>query len=527
MIRLAFRRSRRAGVLWGYVFAAFVASSALTYRRVYPTTADRQRLATTFGANHAAAALFGPAAELQTVAGFTAYKVFMSLALMGGIWGLLIATRLLRGEEDAGRWEMLLSGPFRAGRATAATMAGLGISLVVVWAFTAMVTIAVGRSSTVRISPGAACFLGLVLVLPAVLFAVVGALASQMAPTRRRAAGYAAVALGLAYALRLLADSGIGLHWLAWTSPLGWVELTRPLVGSDAAPLVPIFAFVAVAAGATVVLASVRDAGAAVWPERTRARTRAASVDSLDRLGYRLMRSQWAAWSVGIAAGGVLMGLVAKAAGSTISGSSVQEIFARLGARGSGAYTYLGIAFLFLTVLVAFEGVGQVSALTAEESEGRLTHLLAAPVSRSRWYVSRVVPAVVLIGVGGLLSGLGTWLGAATEHAGVSMPRLLGAGLNLVPVALLAVGVGAAVFGWWPRWSSPAAYAVLVWSLLVELLAGFLTSGGHWLLDTSIFHQIASAPAVAPDWSTDAVVAALGLVGLIAGWIGFVRRDLV
>ena len=66
--------------------------------------------AAAYGANHATSALFGPAPGLDTVAGFTAFKVSMSLMVLGGVWGLLTATRLLRGEEDAGRWELLLAG---------------------------------------------------------------------------------------------------------------------------------------------------------------------------------------------------------------------------------------------------------------------------------------------------------------------------------------------------------------------------------------------------------------------------------
>ncbi len=34
----------------------------------------------------------------------------MFLMVLGAVWGLLTATRLLRGEEDAGRWELLLAG---------------------------------------------------------------------------------------------------------------------------------------------------------------------------------------------------------------------------------------------------------------------------------------------------------------------------------------------------------------------------------------------------------------------------------
>ena len=72
---------------------------------------------------------------------------------------------------------------------------------------TAVVTIAVGRSSKVDIDVGAAMFFALVLVASAVMFLAVGALASQLAATRRQAAAYGGAALGLSYALRLVSDS--------------------------------------------------------------------------------------------------------------------------------------------------------------------------------------------------------------------------------------------------------------------------------------------------------------------------------
>ena len=56
------------------------------------------------------------------------------------------------------------------------------------------------------------------------MFVAVGALCSQLAATRRQAASYASIFLGVSYAIRMVADSGIGLHGLVWASPLGWAE---------------------------------------------------------------------------------------------------------------------------------------------------------------------------------------------------------------------------------------------------------------------------------------------------------------
>jgi ABC-2 type transport system permease protein len=100
--RLTARKAVRSGVVWGYIFGALIASSAVSYTRIYTTQAARDALAAAYGANKATSALFGPAPRLQTVAGFTAFKIGMTLMLLGAVWGLLTSTRLLRGEAAAG-----------------------------------------------------------------------------------------------------------------------------------------------------------------------------------------------------------------------------------------------------------------------------------------------------------------------------------------------------------------------------------------------------------------------------------------
>ena len=222
------RKAVRSGALWGYVFGVVVASSAISYTRIYKTQADRDHLAAAFGSNKASAALFGPARQLETVAGFTAFKSLMTLMLLGAIWGLLTSTRLMRGEEDAGRWELFLAGQTtRRGAATQA-IGGLAIGVAMLWLVTAVITVLTGQYSTVDIAAGPMLYFSVVQVATPVMFLAVGALTSQVAPTRRRAATYAGWFLGLCYAVRMIADAGIGLHWLVWVSPWGgWNSCNR------------------------------------------------------------------------------------------------------------------------------------------------------------------------------------------------------------------------------------------------------------------------------------------------------------
>ena len=524
VLRLTARRAVRSGVLWGYVFGLYVATQALAYASSYRTVAQRAGLAKEFGSNAGVSALVGPAHDIQTVAGFTVWKCLAVLAVVGAVWGLLTATRLLRGEEDAGRWELLLAGQTTRRVAAAQALVGLACGVAVLWTVSAVITVVVGRSSKVDISAPGALFLAVAVVAAAAMFLAVGALASQLAATRRQASAYAAAALGVSYALRMVADSGTGLGWLRWTSPLGWVEELQPLTAPHPLALLPIVGLIAVLGFLAVRLAGERDLGSSMLDDHARSAPHTRLLSGPSGLDLRLARPTLAGWGVGIAAYGLVLGLVAKSAGSAISSSSsLTRAFSRLGAIGAEAY--LGVAFLLMAVLVAFVASGQISSARAEEAEGRLDHLLVRPVSRWSWLVGRLGVVTVVLLLGGLVAGVFTWLGAASQQSGVSFGTVLQAGLNVVPPAVCILGLGALVFGIWPRASTVATYGVLVWSFLVELVGG-IVGLNHWVLDTSVFHQMAAAPAVSPDWTSGGVLLAVGVVAGLAGVIAFNFRDL-
>jgi ABC-2 type transport system permease protein len=524
---LTAKKAARSGALWGYFFGICVASSALTYLSSYKTAAERDTLAANFGANTALAALFGPAHELQTVAGFTAFKVIGFLSIVGAAWGLLAATRLLRGEEDAGRWELVLSGQTTRRGAAAQALLGLGTGLVVLFVVTGFLTVLTGLSAKVHFGIGESLFFALALVCSAAVFLAVGALTSQLAATRRQAATYAGYALGACYALRMMADSGVGLDGLRWATPLGWVELLQPLTAPDWVPLLPLAALVTALSAATVHLAGTRDLGTSTFPDRPNAAARTRLLNGAAGLAARLMRPSLAAWSVALAATALIFGRIAKPAGAAISGSnSIGTVLSNLGAHGAGARAYLGVAFLIMAIMLGFVAANQVTAARREEASGRLEHLVVLPLSRWSWLRGRVLEAVTVLVVGGLGVGVFTWLGAASGHSGLPVASLVNAGLNIVPPALFVLGTGIFVSGTWPRATSVAVYAVISWSVLVTVIGGF-ADNSHWLLDTSLFHQMAAAPASAPNWASNGIVVAIGAVIAIIGGFAFQHRDLV
>jgi ABC-2 type transport system permease protein len=519
------RQAARSGLLWGYVFGIVVASSAISYTRLYRTQAERDHLAAVFGSNHAASALFGPAPQLQTVAGFTVFKSFMTLVILGGLWGLLTSTRLLRGEEDAGRWELVLCGQTTRREAAEQGLGGLAAGVATLWAVSALLSVLAGQYSKVGIAPGPMLYFALTLVSTPLMFLAIGSLTSQLGATRRQAAAYAGWFLGACYGLRMVADADVGLHGLVWVSPLGWVEQLRPLTSPEPLAFLPIIGFTAVVGGLAVHLAGARDLGASTVPDRVHARARTGLLFGQVGLTLRLVRPAVAGWTLALAATGFVLGLIAKAAGTTMAGSSVQTVFSRLGVPATGSRAFLGVTFLIVAVLVAFLAAGQVTAARAEEAQGRLDHLLVRPVARLYWLAGRIGVGAAAVMIGAVVVGLATWVGASTQGDGVSLSTLLAAGLNVVPPALCLLGIGVLALGVWPRATSYAVYAVLTWSLLVEVVGG-IGAINHWVLDTSIFHHMAAAPAVAADWGSGASMITVGVAGAVVGALAFRVRDL-
>lgn len=317
--------------------------------------------------------------------------------------------------------------------ATVQALGGLGAGVFTLWALTGLITVLVGLSATVHIAAGSGLFFALAMVATAVMFLAVGALTSQLGATRRQAASYAAAFLGVSYAVRMIADAGVGLHGLIWASPLGWVEELRPLTVPQPLALLPIAAFTVLLAAIAVHLAGTRDVGASILPDRASTRARPLLLTGPTGLAIRMMRSTVIGWWVAIAVSGLLFGLIAKSAGGTISGSSVRQVFSKLGAPGTGAEAVLGVCFLLLAVLIAFVAAGQITAARSEESEGRLDHILVCPVSRSSWLGGRLLVAVAVLVLSGVAAGVFAWAGAASEHTGLSFTTLLEAGVNLVP----------------------------------------------------------------------------------------------
>jgi ABC-2 type transport system permease protein len=520
LARRAFRDARVRTIAFGYLFAIYSYVQPVAYRDAYPTLSSRLAFARSFADNKVVRLFYGEPHDLLSVSGYAAWRIGGTLAIFAAIFGLLAAVRALRTEEDTGRMELVLAGIVGRRTAYLSAMAAIAAGIVILW-FAEFVGFVAGG-----LPVGGSAYLALATVSVVPVFVGVGAVASQLAPTRRMALELGGAVVGLLFLLRVIGDTASGLGWLRWATPLGWAEELRPFAGSH--PLVLVLP-----AAATVLLlmlaariAAGRDIGTGVLPARDSAEARLRLLSSPNAQALRSERGSLIVWLSGVGAFAYILGVIAK---SSSSAGISKNLNRELGKLGSGSIVtptgYLGFTFIFFVLAVSLFACAQIGAARHEEADQQLETLLALPVSRRGWLGGRLLLAACAAAAISLVAGLLTWVGAESGGVGVSLPKLIEAGANCLPVALLFLGLAALAYAIVPRASAGIAYALVTVAFLWDLV-GSLLGAPRWLVEVTPFAHIGLVPA--QPFRAAAAVVMLGIAvssALAATWI-FQRRDL-
>lgn len=524
-------RMMRTGAVWGLVFGLYVYDNAYAFDTIARNASLRHQLLNTMASNAGLKALLGDTQGITTRGGFTDWRAIGVTALVASIWGLLAATRTLRGEETAGRWELFLAGATTQRRAAAGALAGLGTGVLAMYVMTALLTALVGVRRNVAISLGQSLFFALAVVAGAAMFAAIGAVASELMPTRARAAGVAGTMFGVAFMLRALGDAASGSHWLVYASPLGWVEQLHPLTGAQPLWLLPIFGLVAACAVATILLAD-RDLGASVLADKDTAAPRTAMLGSPLLFALRMSRAVIISWLLATAVAALLYGSLAKSTGQAFASSGALRKFtgnlthvAQQQLQLAGTRVFAGIIFLILMTLIMAYVASAIGKVREDEAEGYVDNLVVRSISRQRWLSGRAGLILAVLLAAGVLGGVSFWIAAASQHAGLSFSELLLAGINSAAPAALLLGIGVLTLGFVPRLTSITCWGLLAWAFLLDML-GSAIKVNHWLMDASLLYHPALAPAVNPNWRIACTYLAIGCTAALLGGWRFTRRDL-
>lgn len=520
LARRTFRDARVRTISFACLFAVIAYIQPVGYRDAYPALSSRLAFARSFADNKAIRLFYGVPHNLLTVSGYTAWRVGGTLSIFAAVFGLLAAVRALRTEEDTGRMELVLAGSVGRGTAYLSALAAIaaGVLILGLAEFAGLVLAGLPAGGSAELALATAS------VLP--VFVGVGAVASQLASTRRMALELGGAAVGLFLALRVIADTSSAAGWLRWATPLGWAEEVRPFTGAH--PIV-----LALPAAATVLLLAVaariaagRDIGTGVLPARESAEPDLGLLSSPTLQALRSERGSLIVWLSSIGAFAYITGVIAKSTSTAGISKSLRHEVAKLGTGSIVTPTgYLAFVFIFFILAVSLFVCAQIAAARHEEAGERLETLLSLPVSRRGWLGGRLVLAVGGAGAISLTAGLLTWAGARSGGVSISLAGMLEAGLNCLPVALMFLGIAALAYAIVPRASAGLSYGLVTVAFLWDLF-GSLLSVPHWLVQATPFAHVGLVPA--QPFRAGAAVIMLVIAAasaLAAVWL-FQRRDL-
>jgi ABC-2 type transport system permease protein len=517
--RAATRQARRGTLVVAVICGGMAGFVAVQYRGLGGALGADSL--TALAENPAIRTLFGPPVGLDTAGGFTVWRTGTVLAVLVGSWAALTATRLTRGDEEAGRWDLLLAGRLRLTSLVVRVLAVLLAASAVVGAAAGLGLLLAGAGLLGSVLFGAG------LAGTGMLGAALGVLAAQLFADRRSASGLAVAVLLGGLLARMVADQVPTLAWLSWLTPFGLLGRAAPFAADRALPLLALATLVSVVALVAAGLASGRDVGRGRLAGRERRTTPSRLLTSLPGLAVYRTRGPLTGWAAGAMAYFLLIGLLASAMTDFLRDNpffadlAAQAGFAQLGSvRG-----YVAALYTLLAVAIGAFAASRVAATAADESAGRLALLYSRPVARARWAATE---AAVITGAAIILAaaaGLAAWVGTAWVDAELGVLDALAGALSVLPVALLCLGAALAALGWAPS-------AVLAWGVAPAV-------GGYLLLvladtfgwaDTirwfSPFAHLDDVPA--EPWNVPGalgmltVAAALG----VAGCLRYARRDL-
>ena len=500
--------SRIAILAWGLGIGAI---APLIFTLVPTLLADSEARASVLAlTRHPAIRVFAEPVDVLTPGGYATWRLALILPLLG-IWALLATSRSLRGEEESGALDLLLSLPRSRFHVATAKLLATGLALVLIGGLIGIAAFAGGQLTGAGISLTAAMLFGLNAALLASVFGGCALLVSQFTRGRRSAAGFTGVLLGLSVMMTSAGRAIPGAEWVGRLSPLYYFERSKPLVNVvDPLAMLTMAALAAVMSVAGVALFLCRDVGGHIAvPVRRQPGIaghgavlplRSPLLQSLFTQSLAALAVPLASWGLALAVyTGGMTAILQQAQRNLFelleSVASRGPMYAELVARLTGGRDAtmnarsLTAIFTIVAVLVAGLAVTLASRWASDEEEGCFDLLLATPHRRQHLILAHFAAlAMALVVIAGLIFA-STAVVAWMQGFVLDRIRLAEAALGMVPIGLVVAAAGYLLAGWL---RSRSVTGILTGLLLGSFLVTLLGPLFHWprlLMQLSIFEQ--------------------------------------
>jgi ABC-2 type transport system permease protein len=484
--------------------------------------------------------------KLYTAGGYLTYKVGFTILVMA-IWPLLAGARMLRGEEERGSMDALLSLPETRAKVAIQKVLAMWTALLGMGLLIGLFAYAGGVSVKADYGFGDSLLYGLNLTLICAVFGSIALFISQFTEDRGAAAGITGGLLVLFIVMDMVhrVIAGPGAEFISRLSPVYYYNLSKPVItsyGANPGALLVLFALTVLLAGAAIWLFVGRDIGAAVaWlrlPERQISPANALPVNdwSLRSIYARSLRkilvpTFW--WALGFVAFSAWMVVIVKQIEAGLAefakGSPfLQGFVSSLG--GSNEITnatFLSAIFSFLPLLLMAYAVTQASAWSSDADNGRYELVLAAPQSRLTLILARFAALATGTVVISLLTLASIEISSVANGIKLDGGNLAAATLTLIPLALLMAALGYLFSGWVVTAVDTGllSFLLLVWYFVNYI--GPDLKWPEWTQRLSAFYYYGNPLLKGLPLGSMLLVIGVGAVALILASARFMRKDML
>ncbi len=481
--------------------------------------------------------------SVETPGGYLTWRIVPNLGILLAVWALLASSRTLRGEEESGSLDMLLSLPTSRMRTVVAKVAAITAALLLAGLLIGLLTAATaGAVQDANYGLAESLILGLNVALLALFFAALTLFLSQFTRERGAAAGLAGGILGLSF---LLDGMGrvVGNEALRRVSPFYYYGLSKPLVatyGANPGAMAVLLVGALVLSAAAIGLFVQRDLGAPALQLTLGGGSRTASAPSRNALPagdwtlrsvyMRTMRSLavMTFWVAAVVASyGVLTTSLTKSAERLFidfyKGTPFAGLFANAGSNGDASF--IAVFFSFLVAAPAIYALMLATRWASAEENGRLELVLATPQSRVRVVLANFAALTAAVSVVAAVLLAGVWATVAAQGLNVDGVKLVEAVAGMAPIALVVGAVGYLLAGWLPARLLVGVLTLLfVGSFFINLLGSALKLP-DWVLQLSVFQQYGNPLIDGLHWANMLALLAIAAAALFIAMWRFARKD--
>ncbi|MGZ6364885.1 MAG: ABC transporter permease subunit [Ktedonobacteraceae bacterium] len=484
--------------------------------------------------------------KIDTPGGYATFKYGFTVLVMA-LWPLLASSRMLRGEEERGSMDVLLSMPRGRGRVALEKLAAIWTALLGMGLLIGLSTYAGGMRVNADFSLGDALLSGLNLALACGVFGSLALLISQFTQERGTASGLAGGLLLIFIMVDMVHRVIPNTDWISHFSPIYYYNLNKPLVpgfGINVGALGVLLALSIILSAASIWLFVRRDIGGTVklpaWlhlPERaSRAEqvlpANAWSLRSVYTRGLGMMVVPGIWWTLAIAGSAAWMVFIVKQTESqlaTIAQSSplLKDILTKVGGGDiTTNATILSALFTFMPLLLMAFAVTQVNRWAADEEDGRLEMVLSTPQPRLNVLLARFAALTTVLVIIGVLTLIATELAALAAGLKLDSGNVAVAALSMIPMGLLIAAIGFLFSGWL---RTAIDTGLLSFLLVIWFSITFIGPELNWpdgVQKLSAFYYYGTPLLHGLSLGNMLLVLAVAVVALALASVRFMRKDI-